>query len=144
MKIKNYIGPPIDFNNNLEVKETLLDTLNSVKITAEMAEKRFKYLDNEELLYDRKKYKAALKELHIKQKEDYKEYFETESKKTEYLIYNYISKQQLLSGLSNFWKEKRLFLQFTLDVLKEIDPENHQKAHNAFKKVCAKYDKYLK
>jgi len=101
MKTQDSIGPPIDFNNNLEVKETLLYTLNHIKITAEMSEKRFKYLDNKELLCDRKKYKAALKELHIKQKVDYKEYFEIESKKREGFIYNYISKQQLLSGLSS-------------------------------------------
>jgi hypothetical protein len=67
-----------------------------------MSKKRFQSLDNKELLFDRKKYKAALKELHIKQKEDYKEYFEMESKKREDIIYNYISKQQLLGGLSSF------------------------------------------
>ena len=143
MKTKNYIGPPIDFKFNLEAKETFLDSLSFVKITAEMAEKRFKYLDNKELLDDRKKYKIALKELHLKQKEEYKEYFEMESKKYQDIIYNKISKQQLLNGLNFLWKEKRHLLQFALDILKETDPENYQKADNAFKEVCERYDRYL-
>lgn len=141
--VKEWFGPPIDFNNNLEVKKTLLDLLNCAKITAEMSKNRFQSLDNKELLFERKKYKAALKELHIKQKEDYKEYFEMESKKREDIIYNYISKQQLLGGLSSFWKEKRSLIQFALDNLKEIDPKNYKKADNAFKEVCEKYDIYL-
>lgn len=143
MKTKEWIGPPIDFNNDLEVKETLLSILNNEKTLGEMTEKRFEYLDNKEFLSDRKKYKAALKELHIKQKDEYKEYFEMQSKTIESNIYNYISKEKLLYGLSHFWKEKKIIIQFALDNLKEIEPENYQKADNAFKEVCAKYDKYL-
>ena len=81
MKTKNIIGPPIDFNNNMEAKENFLGSLNSIKTIAEMAQIRFKCFDNKELLLDRKKEKATLKELHLKQQKDYMECFRAQSKK---------------------------------------------------------------
>lgn len=58
------------------------------------------------------------------------------------IISNNISKEQLLYGLSSLWKDKKLWI-VALNNLKEIEPENYQKAFNAFKEVCVKYDKYL-
>ena len=143
MKTKSWIGPPIDFSNNLEAINMISEHLNFLKLKAEIDEITFKYLNKKELLSNRKKYKAALKELHIKLKEQYKEYYEIKSNKKKDIIYNNISKEQLLYGLSSLWKDKKFWIEVALNNLKEIEPENYQKAFNAFKEVCVKYDKYL-